>query len=67
MVVSAGKKADLQRVGMLSSLREISMHGSRTKDAEKCGLPAHEMHWSLSFHLKLMYSSLFITFVLMSC
>ena len=26
MVVSAGKKADLQRVGMLSSLREISMY-----------------------------------------
>ena len=26
MVVSAGKKADLQRVGMLSSLREISVH-----------------------------------------
>ena len=25
MVVSAGKKADLQRVGMLSSLKEISM------------------------------------------
>ena len=25
MVVSAGKKADLQRVGMLSSLREIPM------------------------------------------
>ena len=25
MVVSAGKKADLLRVGMLSSLREISM------------------------------------------
>ena len=25
MVVSAGKKADLQRVGMFSSLREISM------------------------------------------
>ena len=25
MVVSAGKKADLQRVGMLSSLREISL------------------------------------------
>ena len=28
MVVSAGKKADLQRVDMLSSLREISMHKS---------------------------------------
>ena len=26
MVVSAGKKADLQRVDMLSSLREISMY-----------------------------------------
>ena len=26
MVVSAGEKADLQRVGMLSSLREISMY-----------------------------------------
>ena len=26
MVVSAGKKADLQRVGMLSSLRKISMY-----------------------------------------
>ena len=26
MVVSAGKKADPQRVGMLSSLKEISMH-----------------------------------------
>ena len=28
MVVSAGKKADQQRAGMLSSLREISMLGS---------------------------------------
>ena len=27
MVVSAGKKADLQGVGMLLSLREISMYG----------------------------------------
>ena len=26
MVVSAGKKVDLQRVGMLSSLREIPMY-----------------------------------------
>ena len=33
MVVSAGKKANLQRVAMLSSLKETSMHASATYDS----------------------------------
>ena len=37
MVVSVGKKADLQRVGMLSSVREISMYGSKAQRWDQSG------------------------------